>query len=65
MSFKCQKCLKPQPAGTKPILKVSEVRKVEYDGGFDEDGIENPPSNGHEIVRELKLCASCAVTWQF
>jgi hypothetical protein len=60
MSFKCDECGISQPAGTKPQMKVVQTRRVEYDGGFDEEGIENPPTVGSEIVKEAKLCPGCA-----
>jgi hypothetical protein len=61
MSFTCQGCGVHQPAGIKPIVKVVETRKVTYDMGVDEeDGIENEPSRGWEIVKEIKLCRGCA-----
>jgi hypothetical protein len=59
MSFTCENCGIHQLPRTKPIMKVVETRRVEYDGGFDEEGIENPPTSGTEIVREVRLCGAC------
>jgi len=53
MSFRCNRCDKPQPNETKPTRVVVETRRKEYklkDGQF---------SEGTEIVKEQDLCAEC------
>ena len=57
--FKCDLCHISIGPRISPIVKVTEIRKVEYDGGYDEDGIENPPTEGFEIVKEIRICKGC------
>jgi len=57
MSFRCQKCKKPQ--GVSPIKVVTETRRVTYPVAKDSNGRDYIPE-GWEIVKELDLCEKCA-----
>lgn len=54
MSFICNQCKKPSPAGTPATKVVSEQRRRQY---VNEQGHS---SEGWEIVREVSVCAPCA-----
>ncbi len=68
MSFKCIKCNKTQPSGTKPFRDILEIQKVRYPRRYK----NNDPMNeiideggiGSEIVREGDLCSDCHSTLQ-
>jgi len=57
MSFKCQVCGKPQPAGSKPNNVVVETRYVTY-RNKDRDG-NVKLSEGIEIIKQIKVCDLC------
>jgi len=57
MSFKCQVCGKPQPAGSKPNNVVIETRYVTYRNKDSEGNVKL--SEGTEIVKQLKVCEKC------
>ena len=57
MSFKCQVCNKPQPAGSKPNNVVVETRYVTYRNKDSEGNVKL--SEGNEIVRMIKCCEKC------
>jgi len=57
MSFKCQVCGKPQPAGSKPNNVVIETRYVTYRNKDSEGNVKL--SEGNEIVKQLKVCDEC------
>jgi len=57
MSFKCQVCGKPQPAGSKPNNVVIETRYVTYRNKDSEGNVKL--SEGNEIVRMIKVCDEC------
>ncbi|MBC7074085.1 hypothetical protein H5T58_01715 [Candidatus Parcubacteria bacterium] len=56
MSFRCEKCKKPQDPYTKPIKLPTKIRKVTY---IHQGLPGNPKSEGFEIVEEIKLCPQC------
>lgn len=70
--FRCQMCGKVSGAGTKSKKIVVATREREYKGNMDEfpqrrGGRFREPrkprdrgGRGHEIVKELMVCASCA-----
>jgi len=55
MSFRCEACKIPQPAGSRPTTKVVAFRSKTYltMGG------DIP---GTEIIKEQRLCSACATT---
>lgn len=54
MSFNCQQC--ESHSDGSPIVVVTERREKKYTNTF---GGTVRESLGHEIVREMKLCAVC------
>lgn len=56
MSFRCEKCGKPQPQGNKPFSVVTEIRRVVY---IQEEVPGNPESFGWERVKVLRVCSQC------
>jgi hypothetical protein len=61
VSFKCQKCGLPQPAGIGPTVIVVETRARIYPERLRKDKtVLDRGGEGREIVRELSVCKSCA-----
>ncbi|MFH1759282.1 MAG: hypothetical protein ABH822_01825 [Patescibacteria group bacterium] len=71
MSFRCERCGKVQPNGTKPVMVQTAVRPVNYVGYTEHVNRQwphNPPtfkqirqrSSGDEIVEEKRFCQTCA-----
>jgi len=54
MSFRCDKCKRALPSGSKPIKKIVKRRDRVYDNEKGEK------TTGWEIVQELDLCKRCA-----
>ena len=53
MSFRCQICGEAQPAGVRPVLLVTKMRKREY---FHNGSV----SLGCEIDTQVRACPDCA-----
>lgn len=73
MSFRCEVCNKPAPAGTSCNKKVSRIRHRVYSereyakrtivyekGKKKKKWIPDPGGVGWEIVSEVRCCPSCA-----
>ena len=54
MSFKCDVCNEPQPAGKCPVRLATETRMKSYFNTGSEGTF------GWEIVREKNVCSDCA-----
>lgn len=59
--FICQICHVTIGPRIPPIMKVVETRKVEYESPLDVDGMEQEPTYGREIAKEIRVCAGCAL----
>ena len=53
MSFRCQICKVPQPAGARPVTKVTERRERTY------STMAGDPIPGWEIAKEVVACEAC------
>ena len=63
--FTCDSCRKPTGPKVSPINVVVETRRKTYDYmRFDPENETHSPAQsvGWEIVREIKICKSCAIT---
>lgn len=60
MSFKCGKCANPQANGVKPVVVVLQTRAISYPVRYRNGVVIDRGGNGTAIVREEKLCKSCA-----
>ena len=64
--FKCNNCGKSSKPGERPIKRTVESREVVYNNRVkkvdDDDAvtIREFDTNGHEIVKEVSICAKCA-----
>lgn len=56
--FNCDLCNKTSKSGEKPFVKVVETRIKTYNYGRYN---KRKTTNGHEIVREEKLCNMCKI----
>ena len=55
MSFRCDTCLVPQPAGTRPTTRVITTRPRLYN-------TPNGEIPGSEISKEVRACPACDET---
>lgn len=62
MSYNCQACGKPQPAGVKQTKHVAETRQREYENIV--RPLDGRPftttGQGFETVKEIAVCPSCS-----
>ena len=68
MSFVCQYCKEPQDNRCKPIKVTVETRRVMHQQvKTDRDGnrVRYNTTEGPQIVKEMNLCASCALLEKF
>lgn len=68
MSFKCEKCGKPQPARTKPERVVTETCVVQHRDPTYRDGEyqgRRDTGTGTQIVSEASMCGPCALQIKF
>lgn len=62
MSFRCENCGRPQPAGARPHKVVTERRERIYPEILDPDDpsvVLVPKTRGWEIVKEIEACDLC------
>lgn len=55
--FKCLKCMTSSPPGVRTSMVVVETRAKNYPS---RDLKKDPGGNGREIVKEIRVCGSCA-----
>lgn len=60
MSFKCDQCQQKQPSHAKPVVRVVETRERKYEPRFNGKIQVDAGGVGTEIVREEKICRTCA-----
>jgi hypothetical protein len=60
MSFRCQRCGKPQPPGTPENKVTVATRDKIYDPRYDEEGeLIDKGGGGREIAKEIRVCPEC------
>lgn len=64
MSFKCSQCSTPQASGVKPVVVVLQTRPITYPVRYRNGVVIDRGGNGTAIVREGKLCKSCAAEYE-